>query len=142
MYIIVAVDDNSGMMFNKRRQSRDRVMNEKILSVCEGHSLWMNDYSYNIFQPLISDKDNIQVDDDYLKRARDGDYCFIEDQHVEPFMESIEGIILYQWNRKYPGDFFFDVDITSDSWKLISKEEFAGSSHEKITMEVYISEKK
>ena len=142
MYIIVAVDDNNGMMFNNRRQSRDRVMNEKILSVCEGHNLWMNDYSYNIFQPLISEKDNIRIDADCLKQAGNGDYCFVEDRHIEPFMKAIEGVILFRWNRKYPGDFFFDLDIASDSWKPVSKEEFSGSSHEKITMEVYISEKK
>ena len=33
MIIIAAVDDRNGMMFNHRRQSQDKVLREKILSL-------------------------------------------------------------------------------------------------------------
>ena len=49
----------------------------------------------------------------------------------------IEKIILFKWNRNYPGDFFFDIDVTSNHWILQESKDFPGSSHEKITMEVY-----
>ena len=36
MNVIVTIDDANGTMFNHRRQSRDRVLNERILKVCSG----------------------------------------------------------------------------------------------------------
>ena len=139
MYIITAVDDGGGMLFNHRRQSRDRIMNEKILSITKGHLLWMNKYSYALFEPLAADGD-IWVDDDFLSQAGKGDYCFVEDNHVQSYMDKIEGIFLFRWNRRYPGDFFIDLDFKDPVWKLAYTEEFEGSSQDKITMEVYKKE--
>ena len=51
-------------------------------------------------------------------------------------MDRTREIILYKWNRVYPADFRFEVDLSS--WKLEESEEFAGLSHEKITRERYI----
>ena len=47
-----------------------------------------------------------------------------------------EKIVLYHWNRSYPGDFFFDIDVTK-AWHCVFTRSFAGSSHDKITEEVY-----
>ena len=45
MIVIVAVDDRNGMMFNRRRQSQDRVLREHILDMTVGKKLWMNHYT-------------------------------------------------------------------------------------------------
>ena len=39
MKIIVCLDDNSGMMFNRRRQSRDRVVIDDIIACAQGGEL-------------------------------------------------------------------------------------------------------
>ena len=52
--------------------------------------------------------------------------------------KDIEKIILYRWNRKYPADFRFDINLEDSEWKLAETREFTGSSHEKITEEVYV----
>ena len=39
MKLILCVDDKGGLAFNHRRQSRDRVLNERILMHCGIHSL-------------------------------------------------------------------------------------------------------
>ncbi len=44
MIVIAAVDDCMGMMFNKRRQSQDRVLRQRIISLAEGKNIWMNAY--------------------------------------------------------------------------------------------------
>ena len=46
---IVCLDQEDGLLFNGRRQSRDRVVTEKILSITEGKPLWMSAYSRRIF---------------------------------------------------------------------------------------------
>lgn len=46
---IVCLDQDDGLLFNGRRQSRDRVVTEKILSMTEGKPLWMSAYSRRVF---------------------------------------------------------------------------------------------
>ena len=138
MIVIACVDNNMGMLFNQRRQSQDRVLRETILQRCEGHKLWMNSYSYKQFEKQAVNKDvTICVAEDFLTRAEAGDYCFIENADVANCSDKIEQIILFFWNRDYPTDFYFTVPVHSKPWRLVSREDFCGSSHEKITEEVY-----
>ncbi len=131
MYLIAVIDDRSGMLFNNRRQSRDRVLCERILSFAEEGRLLMNSYSAGIFRDATG---KITVDDDFLQKAGKGDYCFCENSL--PDENEVEKIILFKWNRKYPADYYFDMDLTA--WNLAETEEFVGYSHDKISMEVYV----
>lgn len=135
MIVIAAVDDNNGMMFNKRRQSQDRILRQRILEMTAGSKLWMNHYTERQFADVTAPQ--INVDDNFLNEATDGEFCFVENVPVSAFEVWIEKIILFRWNRKYPSDSHFDIDVQGSRWKLERTEEFAGSSHEKITMEVY-----
>ena len=64
--------------------------------------------------------------------AAPGEYCFVEDISVAHFEKWAEQIILFKWNRKYPGDFYFDIDVQKPEWKLSHTEDFAGSSMKKL----------
>ncbi len=139
MILIAAVDDRDGMMFNKRRQSQDQILRQRILEMTDHSRLWMNHYTGKQF--MANDgvcPKQIQVDDDFMHKAAPGEYCFVEDVSAASYEKKIEQIILFKWNRKYPGDFFFDIDLKKDGWKLAVSEDFPGSSHEKITKEVYL----
>lgn len=131
MNIIVCVDDKGGTAFNHRRQSRDRVLNEKLLSLTEGHKLWMAPGS----EKLFAGAPQAQVAEDFLDRAAPEDFCFVEQAALAPYLEKIDRLCLVRWNRVYPADTWLDLDLTA--WQLVSTEEFPGSSHEKITLEVY-----
>ena len=48
MIAIVCIDDNGGMMFNNRRQSRDKLLTEKIIDISKESKLWICEYSYGI----------------------------------------------------------------------------------------------
>lgn len=135
MIIIAAVDDRNGMMFNHRRQSQDKVLREKILSLTTGKLLWMDHYSAKQFDGCTAPQ--LNIDDRFMWEAAPGEYCFVEDTSVAHFEKWAEQIILFKWNRKYPGDFYFDIDVQKPEWKLSHTEDFSGSSHGKITMEVY-----
>ena len=58
----------------------------------------------------------------------------MEDCELAPYLEKIEQIIVYRWNREYPSDRKIDIDLKK--WKRNSKRDFEGSSHKKITEEV------
>ena len=74
-----------------------------------------------------------------LFKASKEDYCFVENMPLAEHIESIEKIILYKWNRDYPSDFTLDITIDNE-WKLTQTEEFKGSSHDKITEEIYTND--
>lgn len=134
MIVIVALDDRGGMLFNHRRQSQDRLLRERILSMSAGSKLWMNHYTEKQFIDA-GHCPQINVSDDFLSEAGPGEYCFVENEPVAPFLQWIEGLVVYRWNRKYPGDQKFDLSL--DGWQLQRTTDFQGSSHEKITEEVY-----
>ena len=50
MKIIVCVDNDMGMMFNHRRQSRDSVLCEYLLSQYGKEKIYMTEYSSKIFE--------------------------------------------------------------------------------------------
>lgn len=135
MILIAAVDDRNGMLFHHRRQSKDAVLRQKIIELSKGKKLWMNAYSQKQFQQ--ENPPHLSVDEDFLSKAGPGDYCFVEDQPTAPAADRIEKLILFHWNRCYPGDFYLDLDPHGAGWQLETTEEFAGTSHEKITMEIY-----
>jgi hypothetical protein len=124
------------MMFNNRRQSKDSLLLEDLMKLCNGQKLYMNEYSKTMFQQHKNRLENITADPDFLRLAPAGSYCFIEGVNIRSHMDKIEKIILYKWNRHYPADLFFDASILKD-WMLKDVMEFKGSSHEKITREVY-----
>ena len=71
---------------------------------------------------------------DYLSGAEAEDWCFAEDTAYLAHADAIRQIVLFRWNRHYPADVHFEFP---GKWALVRAEDFPGSSHEKITMEVY-----
>ena len=133
MQVIVCVDDDMGMLFNHRRQSRDRVLIQRILEIAKGKRIFMNTYSAELFEG----NENICIDDDFLKNAGDGDICCVENVALSGYIEKIDKIIVYKWNRRYPADFYMDIPLIKNGWQLVENYDFKGYSHEKITEEVY-----
>ncbi len=132
MIAALCVDDASGMLFNRRRQSQDKVLRDDLLEEAGGRVLWMNAYSAGQFAPLPP---NVRTAEDFLERAGPGEVCFVEDRDLSPLEERIEGLILYRWNRRYPADFCFTLPL--EGWTLVRRTEFPGFSHKLITKEVY-----
>lgn len=135
MILIVCVDDRGGIAFNHRRQSSDSVVRDRILELTSGSRLWMNEYSAKQFD--VDAAPQINVSGEYLNEAISGDYCFVEDISVAAYEKWVEQIVLFKWNRVYPQDRAFDIDLRQNGWKIQSTEDFTGHSHERVTMEVY-----
>lgn len=129
--IIVCVDNRNGMMFNKRRLSSDSLLRQNIYDMLQDEKLWMNSYSSKQFTEEYS---GITVCDVFMQQANEDEYCFVENPD-DLINAEIGQIVIYRWNRDYPADKFFNMDVSDRT--LISTEEFAGSSHDKITKEVY-----
>lgn len=138
MKIILTLDDDNRTMFNHRRQSRDIAVREKIAELVEGSRLWMNSYSGKLFRDTETEFDTAE---DFLDRAKAGDFCFVENTEISRAAEKIEEFIIFRWNRKYPGDTGPDILPWENGFFCVESEEFPGNSHEKITMEIWRKEK-
>lgn len=134
MRLIVCVDDDGGMSFLGKRQSKDRVLRARILEMTEGSLLWMGGYSARQFE---EDADRIRTDEDFLQKAGEDDWCFAETQRLESYADRIQMLVIYRWNRKYPSDQKLPQAVIDACQNLVSKQEFAGFSHEMILEEVY-----
>ncbi len=132
MKIIVCLDNSDGMLFNNRRQSKDKNVIKDIENLVGDNLLITTPFSWLLF----GDKNiKLATTEDFLNINTD-DYCFVENRHLDKIKDKITEIIIYRWNRDYPADFYFDIDYKND-FKLVSSEEFKGNSHDVITKEIY-----
>lgn len=132
MNIIVCLDDKKGMLFNKRRQSRDRMVIEDMIASYPGERIHMNSYSKSLF---LKYPEQIEVEEDFLKHLSEDEVGFVENLSLKPYEKNIKSLIIYKWNRDYPADRYLDIPL--EEWELTSTVEFAGYSHEQITKETY-----
>lgn len=152
MILIACLDDNGGMMFGGRRQTRDRLVNRHILEMTKGQ-LIMTAASVKMFRALPEEleKDGaspeetetlgklveqIRVEPDPLHAAGPGDFVFDEETPPGRFADRIRRLVIYHWNRVYPADIWFDLDLTV-GWTRKAMQNITGSSHDPVTIEVY-----
>ncbi|MDO4618530.1 MAG: ribonuclease Z [Clostridia bacterium] len=134
MKIIACIEERNGMSFNLRRVSSDKKVIERIWKLLKGGSLWLSEYSAPLFKDTAL---QLKTDSAFLSKAQYEDYCFVENTDVTPYIAKCSGLILFKWNKKYPSDLKFPTESVVSGKIMKFSEEFSGTSHDKITMEVY-----
>ena len=134
MILVACVDKNMGLLFNNRRQSRDRVLIERLLNKIGENKIYITEFSKILFSEHES---KIEVVEDFTG-LKSGEYCFVENVDECVLEDKVEKIIIYDWNKVYPSDKSFNISL--DGWILAETEDFVGSSHDKITERVYVKE--
>lgn len=134
MTVFVCIDERGGMTFNKRRQSRDRLLIDDVALHADDGMIFVTDYSEPLFRESAA---SVVCVTNPLDSAKNGGYAFIENMHLSEYSDAIDELVVYKWNRHYPSDFKLDIKPDSNGRKLAEVVEFAGSSHEKITKEIY-----
>ena len=132
MIVIVCIDDNGGLMFNNRRQSRDRKLISDMLEMTRGKKLYITEYSHKLFEGA-----DVIVSDDLAADVGADDFCFVENEMANGLSAVSSEIVIYHWNRVYPHDVAFVADLDKMGFYLESVSEFEGYSHEKITKEIF-----
>ena len=127
MTLYICLDDRSGLQFNKRRQSRDSAVLEDIRTQLTG-SLLIEPFSEKLIReagiPCVLPPETAE------------DF-FAEDIPSEAMLAQTGKLIIYRWNRLYPSDVRWEPDLAALGFALTETTEFPGTSHEKITREVY-----
>ena len=129
MTIYLCLDDRNGMLFNKRRQSRDAAVLEDIRASVPD-VLTIDPFSEKLIQeagiPYVLAGQELPEDAHF----------FLETRSAKAVVEQASTVVIYRWNRHYPADVRFDADLSR--FRLESTGEFPGKSHETITKEVYV----
>ncbi len=131
--VILATDERGGMIFNKRRVSRDRILIADLMNGTD-KKVYINEYSKILFEEY---SERVAVCENALSEAPEGSVCFIEFPPIKPYLADISRLIIYNWNRRYPFDMSLDVSPVSEGFRSVSVSELEGSSHEKITKEIF-----
>lgn len=134
MILVITLDDRDGVAFNRRRQSRDRLLCEDLVRMAKGRTLYMSPYSAPLFADLA--EASICATADFALQAGTDDICFLELEAPGAYIAQATELVIYRWNRHYPSD--VKAELNMSAWHLASREEFVGSSHEKITKEMYV----
>ena len=132
MNVIVVADERNGTMWGGRRQSRDRVLTDRILQM-SGGALFVTPYTAKLFAGTAA---QLTVSEDPFRAAGENDWCFAEGLPLLPVQKKIGRLVVYRWDCVFPTDQKLDLDLAA--MKRVATAEFAGYSHEKITEEVYI----
>ena len=81
---------------------------------------------------------NLQISD-YTQLSQSFRRVYSDGSDVFWTHQQIEKLIVFGWNRTYPFDFKLDLEL--DRMDKTAEEEFAGYSHEKITLSHYEKKK-
>ncbi len=127
MILAAIVDNRMGLSWMGKRLSKDAAFRRRLLEL-SGGNLRMSPYSAKQFA------ESVYAGTDYLSGARPGEWCFAENGDYLAWAQEMEKVYLFRWNRDYPADVFFTFP---GEWHLARTEDFPGTSHETITMEVY-----
>ena len=133
MKLYVCLDDRNGMLFNRRRQSRDKAVLEDIRTQVPG-DLTIDPFSEKMIRdagiPCVLLPEDAEPEQDA--------YFFLENRDPAALVAQADCVVLYRWNRHYPADVHWQIDLTGEGFSLSERTEFPGSSHETITKEVYV----
>lgn len=132
MTLVLCLDDNLGMMFNHRRQSRDRVLIAELLETVGDRRLFVSPYSKALFP---EDATTVVIAEKPCMAAGEDDFVFVEDTDPATVWEKVNSLIIYRWNRAYPADTWFACDLTG--FRMTDVTAFEGSSHELINKEIW-----
>lgn len=130
MTLFLTVDNGLGVAFNHRRQSRDVALISDILSSASSR-IAMTEYSAQLF----GDTQDIFVCDDPFALPHGDIFCECVD--ASAYFDLFDKIVVYHWNRDYPHDVLLSKTPDKCGFALESTRDFAGSSHERITKEIW-----
>lgn len=132
MKAIVCVDNSLGIMFNKRRMSQDVNQRNDLFQLLNDEPLYMSAYSGSLYD--VPHRNNIRISNAYHRECEDH-YCLFEDDKINDYIQDIQELILYCWNRDYPSD--KKLSLNFSKFNIKHEYEFTGSSHNTITRIIY-----
>ena len=126
--IILTLDDKNAVSFAGKRQSKDAAVSQRICDIMGEAPLYMREKSVSFFNDV---RPNIQP----IENIEPCGVAFLEEVPSADIISNTDRIIVFRWNRNYPS--LVTERVNLDGWTKTVAEEFSGTSHNNITLEVY-----
>ena len=94
----------------------------------------MSNYSAKLFANY--EGLNITADDAFFELAASDDHVFAETAIPRDYSDKITKLVVFKWNKVYPSD--TKLDLSFADYTPAETIEFKGTSHDKITCEVWV----
>ncbi len=133
MTLYVCLDQRNGMLFNRRRQSRDAAVLEDIRKELP-QKLHIDAFSEKLAASAGID---FEIAPEDLSALPEKAHFFLENRDPDSVISLASKAVIYRWNRHYPADTHWNTDLTAAGFRLAETTDFPGKSHERITKEVY-----
>ncbi len=124
MKLIFCIEKKKGYLFFGKRQSKDAELIKWLVDYVGDEGLYASSYSAPLFDGF-----------DILTDKKDDGYYFVENEDYP--RDNITELVLCHWNRSYPADKFLDLEPKNLGLSLSQTHDIVGSSHDKITIEIY-----
>lgn len=137
MNVFVCIDKNLGLSFNNRRLSSDKNIVIDMFKVSKNEPISITNYSQNLFKETGGNYQTYNNLEEII--AKNCKWMFLEHdliENFEDFEDSINTLVIYNFNRFYPSDLKLKIDLSK--FNLISSNDFEGNSHELITKTIYV----
>ncbi|MBR3692466.1 MAG: hypothetical protein IKL89_07205 [Clostridia bacterium] len=131
MTVFLCLDANNGMRFNGRRQSRDRGQRADMLRLAGARRIYMRGEAAKLFLSLPV---NVVPTEDFSRVPAEA--CAFVERAEDLSCLRPEEVVIYRWGCCYPADEFLPCAYLA-GYVLVDRTEITGSSHEKISVEVY-----
>ena len=112
------------MLFNGRRLSRDRLLIEDMLALAGDATVRAAPFSDVLFTGWPG---RVKISGDFLEAAGEGEVCFVENSALAEYMDRVERLVIYRWNRDYPSDTRLDVRPEDWGMRLAGSLDFAAA---------------
>lgn len=125
MTLILWTGKNGELLFNRRRCSQDSAVIADISTMFNPADICVSAYSSPLF-PGAKVIQNLQ--------EAENSVLFLENLPLSPALMQTTHLVVYRFDRVYPADVRLEIP---KEFQLKESKEFSGSSHDKITREVY-----
>lgn len=133
MTLIVCFDMRRGVTFFGKRQSADAKVRDRIARLANGKPIYMTVYSASLFKNTDAD---VRIAEE-LESAPQDAAVFAEDAGLSAFCGRVTRFVIYRWNKLYPRDGTAGFYPFDEGMKLVSMTDFEGSSHSRVTEEIW-----
>ena len=136
MKVIICVDDRGGVSYHGRRLSQDRLQRIDVIQRFASHGFCMKKETADLYHQI--DKRCYQVIPAWKQVLSSDRWWVSEDIEFLQWLDQLEELVIYRWNRLYPSDKKLLLSLPVADWRCILHDSFVGSSHAKIDVEHYV----